>query len=329
MLHSILFVFIHSQNNQLPPAYKALCQELRDHNTEVLSFLEQSPSASEQLLTTFANTHDSSHSLLVSNNPAVLQAGTKLGLFGVGYSTDETFLPAKYCFEDFKNVNYSYFSEISKRYRGEPISILSTRHLQIRELCRQDLPALYEIYKKPSSLAYMEEELEDFETFYEKKCAYLDSIYSFYHFGIWGVFLKEDGSLIGECGIEPVSILEQEEISIGYLLDPAYQHKGYGKEMVQAVLRYAKRHFEITHIIAKIQAENAASIALAKSCKMTWNKRYTAENRTYEIYTWDAPVSGIPNPVQAATATEKVYSQFQANPDTSTYGKRYTRKTPL
>jgi len=67
-------------------------------------------------------------------------------------------------------------------------------------------------------------------------------------------------------------INDNEEIELGYLLSQQYQKNGYGKEMITAVLQYAKTQLSFNRIVAQIAPENKASIALAQKCGMSFQE---------------------------------------------------------
>lgn len=210
--------------------------------------------------------------LLICDSPKGLLFYKQQDFYCVGYSPTMEFLPVSYCFENIDSITYTYLSNILSRYKKEPIHILDTPRLRIQELCEKDLPSLYRIYQQPGILTYMNDVWENYSSFHEKWNAYINRIYTFYDYGIWGVFLKETNTLIGQCGIQSVMINDNEEIELGYLLSQQYQKNGYGKEMVTAVLQYAKTQLSFNRIVAQIAPENKASIALAKKCGMSFQE---------------------------------------------------------
>lgn len=260
--------------------------------------------------------------LFVSDLAEHLFIAKELGFFCVGYDNNTDFLPVDYCFQDFSALDVSYFTKILHRYKKEPIPILTTRRLQIRELSPKDLPSLYAIYQEPQIQPFLSEGKEDYATFYEKRCSYIEKIYSFYDFGMWGIFSKDTNTLIGECGLQSLSIDGKEEISIGYVLSSKFHHKGLGKEMVRATLRYAHREFDFSRIVAQIHPNNSASIALAKNCGFHYEK--TCMDGTSLLFVYE---HGTPKKLQTkkkvTDITKKVYDSYQKHPDTTVYGKRY------
>lgn len=61
------------------------------------------------------------------------------------------------------------------------------------------------------------EPLYDYETELEYQKAYIENMYGFYEYGMWLVFLKETGRLIGRAG------LEHDEM--GYMIAQQFQNQ--------------------------------------------------------------------------------------------------------
>ena len=63
--------------------------------------------------------------------------------------------------------------------------------------------------------------------------------YKKYGFGLWAIILKENGEMVGQCGILMQSYKDQQIIEIGYHLQKAYWHNGYAIEAATACRDYA------------------------------------------------------------------------------------------
>lgn len=296
-----------------------LFQSFQENKIFIDCFSEQSNS----LLSYLENFSSQKNNLLfISDLAEHLLLAKNAGFFCVGYDTGSAFLPVDYCFQDFSSIDVSYFKKILCRYKKEPITILTTKRIQIRELSQKDLPALYSIYQEPHVRAFLPEGKEDATTFFAKHSAYIDKIYPFYDFGMWGIFSKENNELIGECGLQPLAIDGKEEIAIGYVLSPKFHKKSIGTEMVRATLRYAYREFDFTRIVAQIHPNNSASIALAKSCGFQYEK--TCADGTTLLFAYEhSTKKELQDKKKAKGTTKKIYDLYQKNPDTTVYGKRY------
>lgn len=323
MLSTIIFDLYSNHLRQMP------C-DLHTPTTSLCKSLEQSGICCQHFLGTADSLScylesfslQKGNLLFVSDLAEHLLIAKELGFFCVGYDNDYDFLPVDYCFQDFSSVNISYFTKILHRYKKEPISILTTRRLQIRELSPKDLPSLYAIYQEPQVYSFLSEGKDEYSIFYEKRCSYIEKIYPFYDFGMWGIFSRNTNTLIGECGLQPLSIDGKEEISIGYVLSSKFHHRGLGKEMVMATLRYARRELGFSRIVAQIHPDNSASIALAKSCGFHYEKTCADDTSLLYVYEYSNQKEAK-NIEKTANITKKIYDSYQKNPDTTVYGKRY------
>lgn len=143
---------------------------------------------------------------------------------------------------------------------------------------------MYEMYKNPEVRKYIPDIDEYLEVEVEKQAAYIRNVYSFYGYGIWGVFSKTSRKLIGRCGIENLMIDGKEEIALSYLLDNSHWGYGYALECCNAVLDYAREELDISRIVAVIDKENARSIHTAKNLNMTLEKEITYKGRNSLLY---------------------------------------------
>lgn len=178
--------------------------------------------------------------------------------FGVPYLID--------CEEE---ITEEYLERIVRRQMGLPWKIAETKRLLLREFAPEDWDALQEMLKEAEN----ESEIIKMSAWdrcpaafseYEAFLAYLEHQYSFYEYGIWAVTERHSGVLIGAAGIWDMDISGAAEL--GYWIRPAFQRKGYGREAVQAILRYGEE--ELSHsihsIYAKIRKGNLPSRKLAK-----------------------------------------------------------------
>ena len=167
-----------------------------------------------------------------------------------------------------------------------PHVILETEPTIIKQCDpERDILPLIEIYSKPHVNDYVEN-LYPFaeETVYQRD--YFDNIYSLYDFGMWNVFLKETGQLIGRCGAEYMQPPEEIEkmddqcLELGYLIDSDYWHMGLGYETTKAVVEMALARGH-RQIFAEINPLNTASIKLAKKLGFV---RATSEIWIFDVH---------------------------------------------
>lgn len=133
----------------------------------------------------------------IVSNRQQKQIADSLGIASVG----EPQCGTRYAVESLAELDIEYLERVRRRYNHIPWDIGETDRCLIRELSLSDLPALYELYDKPGMTDFVEP-LYDYETELEYQKAYIENMYGFYEYGMWLVFSKETGTLIGRAGLE-------------------------------------------------------------------------------------------------------------------------------
>lgn len=194
-------------------------------------------------------------------------AGNAAGMPVIGFvnknSGNQNLSKADMLIEGFCEIDYNFMNHVYQRFHNIPLTIKVTERLIIKELCESDIPFLYSILEKPETKKYQSYLLPSFDSFFEVQKSYINNIYNFYGYGLWGVYLKENNKLIGRCGIQNQLVCDKDEIELSYELDPNYYSLGYGYESCKAIIEYAFNELSITRIIARIHCDNTPSIDLA------------------------------------------------------------------
>ena len=162
--------------------------------------------------------------------------------------------------------------------------IIETKRLVIREFEPEDLDALYRLYED-SDTRYIQKLSEDREEEMEKLKSYIHYIYGFYGFGLWAVCLKENGELIGRCGLQVEFIDDQGEYELGYMISGKYGRKGYAAEAVKAILEYADEELEAPRVVVQIHKKNKGSLDFAK--KMGFKQMQEKERDDRQLFFYD------------------------------------------
>ena len=140
--------------------------------------------------------------------------------------------------------------------------ILQTNRLILREMSQSDYSALCQI-------------LQDNEVMYAYEGAFCDSEvqewldkqidrYKTLGFGLWAVILKENGLMIGQCGLTMQDCKGHQVLEVGYLFQKAYWHKGYATEAAIACKEYAFNTLNADKVYSIIRDNNIASQKVAQ-----------------------------------------------------------------
>lgn len=206
----------------------------------------------------------------IVSNRQQKQIADSLGIASVG----EPQCGTRYAVESLAEFDIEYLERVRRRYNHIPWDIGETDRCLIRELSLSDLPALYELYDKPGMTEFVEP-LYDYETELEYQKAYIENMYGFYEYGMWLVFSKETGKLIGRAG------LEHDEM--GYMIAPELWNQGYATEVCRFIIDYARENTDFEELYCRIDERNEASVRLAKKLGFT-NSGHVDEDIHASIY---------------------------------------------
>lgn len=216
------------------------------------------------------------------------QAAKAAGTVCVGFvnpnSGSQDLTAADVLLESFEVIDHRFFFNVLQRSIGKPITIADTKRLIIRELAPEDIKDIYTIYQDEEVRKFIPDIDEYLSVEMEKQAAYIRNVYSFYGYGIWGVFSKTTKKLIGKCGIENQMVDGREEITLSYLLDSKHWGYGYAIECGNAVFQYAREQLDIKRIVAVIDKKNIRSIHTAKNLNMALEKEINYKNHDSLLY---------------------------------------------
>lgn len=249
---------------------------------------------------------DAGECIIIEDSFNGVCAGNAAGIPVIGFinknSGNQDLSKACILIEGFEEIDYDFVNKAYLRANNLPLTIAETRHLVLRELTPEDIPALHKIRTKPEVAKYLDVTMDFLETEIEKQKAYIKNIYHFYGYGLWGVFLKETNELIGQCGIQNTSVggndsvgnnasardnaslRDTEEFELGYLIDSSCWGHGYGKECTQAVLDLAFHHFSMDRIVSVIHSGNLPSLSVAEELHMVKEREFIKNGEIYYLY---------------------------------------------
>ena len=204
------------------------------------------------------NNQNTSGVLAVTDDAGAARELKKLGLAVTGYQAEGeplTHFSVNYVVSELAMVEDDYFNLIYMRAHNIPLLIACTERTIIREMTADDLPAMYELYSDEAVAKWV-------EPLYE-------NVYSFYGYGLWLVFDRKTGELIGRAGISVREIDGEKRCELGYIIRGDRQRKGMGFEVSTAVMEYAADCLMIDELWLCIEKDNTASIGLGKKLGFT------------------------------------------------------------
>lgn len=239
-------------------------QELNDYTEfEILSFQDK-----ESLINAVDDKKLRKESaLFIATTDETIALGKELGIATMAYVNpnfpNQTYSGVDMIVEGFEEVDADFLEKVYQRYHHIPWTILGTERCVVRELCLDDLDDLFELYgggeiDKYTDPLYPYEEEKEFQR------AYIENMYRYFGYGMWLVFSKETGKLIGRAGLEHREYHHKVELELGYVIGTPYQGKGYATEICEAILEYAKNNSGFERINTLIEDGNEASERLTR-----------------------------------------------------------------
>ena len=143
-------------------------------------------------------------------------------------------------------------------------------------MTQDDLDSLREILQDEETMVAYEGAFTDEET--QKWLDWQRTLYREKGYGLWAVILKENGAMIGQCGLTMQTWKDQRVLEIEYLFNRSYWHKGYATEAAKACKEYAFKILKAPEVCSIIRDTNIASqnVAIRNGMKKkdTWTNHY-------------------------------------------------------
>jgi RimJ/RimL family protein N-acetyltransferase len=140
---------------------------------------------------------------------------------------------------------------------------VQTRRLLVRPLRADDAPGMYSIYSDPQTMRYWSSvsirKLEDAAHMVAEDLKLQLSGTAVF----WAIVLPRTGRVIGKFTLLQID-RGNRRAEIGYVLNRQFWRKGYGSEVLAAMLELIFNDFGLHRLEADIDPNNAASIALLK-----------------------------------------------------------------
>ena len=215
----------------------------------------------------FTNENEKEDILLIAATDTTIALGKEYGVATMAYMNPEipnqTYAGVDMIVEGVEEVDAFFLEKVYQRYHHIPWKIAETERCIIRELALGDLDKLFELYADEEITKYTEN-LYSYEEEREFQIAYINNMYRFFGYGMWLVFSKETGELIGRAGLEHREYNGETELELGYVVGTKFQRKSYATEVCKKIIAVAKEITDFSRINCLIEAENTASIQLVE-----------------------------------------------------------------
>ena len=159
----------------------------------------------------------------------------------------------------------------------ETMPSIETERLILRPIVEEDAPALFAIFADPQLMVYWSmppfTALEQAEALARE----IGALWRSRTLLQWGVTRRERGGVIGTVTLSQWS-RSHRRAELGYILARAHHGRGYAREAVAGVLRFAFETMDLHRVGADTDPENERSIGLLRSFG------FTREGQTRQSY---------------------------------------------
>ena len=154
--------------------------------------------------------------------------------------------------------------------------IIETKRLIIREMNENDTDMLFKVLGDSENMRYYP---YPFDKMRVKNWIRTNiERYRVFGFGLWGVCLKENNELIGDCGLTMQNINGFIRPEIGYHIRADKQRNGYATEAAKAVRDWGFAHTPFKILYSYMRSDNTASVKTAEAVGMKLFDRYTDDD---------------------------------------------------
>jgi len=139
----------------------------------------------------------------------------------------------------------------------------------MREMQPEDGATFYELNSDPEVIRYTGDppfaSVEAATTFLKNYDAYKK-----FGMGRWVVVRKEDGNILGWCGLKFLE--ESHEVDLGYRFFKKYWSRGYATETADRCIQYGFDELALTKIVGRSAVSNYASLRVLEKCGLKFEK---------------------------------------------------------
>ena len=171
--------------------------------------------------------------------------------------------------ESFEEIDADFLVKLWKHKNNIPCIIAETKRTVLREFCEKDINEVIKISREEHILKFVEDGRGPEEEQKEKLLAYIRNVYRFYDYGIWGIFDREDNSLIGVISLDLLTNTEEAEYETGFFIRKERLGQGFAAEGLKTVEKYVKDRLSASKLTAVTNCENKAAMALLKKSGFT------------------------------------------------------------
>ncbi len=142
---------------------------------------------------------------------------------------------------------------------------LETERLYLKKITKDSLNDVYEYRSDAEVSRYLLWRPDETPETTERYLQYVEKLYENCKFFDFGIYLKENGKMIGTVGFTTIN-LHKNTASVGYVLNSKYWGQGIAKEALEKIIEFGFEILEFDTLYAKFIEENSRSKRVLEKC---------------------------------------------------------------
>lgn len=163
------------------------------------------------------------------------------------------------------------------------MQILETERLVLRQFTPDDADFIVELVNESGWKKYIGDRgintLDDARKYIETVPL---ASYAEHGFGLWAVALRDDGSLVGMCGLIKRDTLD--DVDLGFAMLARFEGRGYAREAATATLAHAGDHLGLNRVVAITTPDNDRSGKLLERVGMSYEGPISQGGAALRLY---------------------------------------------
>jgi len=143
--------------------------------------------------------------------------------------------------------------EILSCFKDPPT--LTTKRLLLRRMLKSDAEDMFEYASDPAVTKYLLWDPHGSVKYTARYLAYVQTRYRAGEFYDWAVTDRRSGKMIGTCGFTSFDF-HNNSAEVGYVLNPAFWHRGIAAEALREVLHFAFMILGLNRVEARYMVNN-------------------------------------------------------------------------
>jgi RimJ/RimL family protein N-acetyltransferase len=172
--------------------------------------------------------------------------------------------------------------------------LLETPRLRLRLMKTSDLYDLLKIFGDPRVMASFDTEpfgRDEMEGWMRRNLEHQEQ----HGYGLFSVILKSEDLLVGDCGLEHMTVDGKQVTELGYDFRSDYWNRGFATEAASSVRDYAFDVLRLPGLISLIRAGNEASRRVSEKIGMNLVAEISPHGIPYWKYGIDNAGAGNPD----------------------------------